>query len=270
MPLVLALRRPARGDARRDRRRDVLPQRLAVHPQALRHLVQRPARMPVHQYLGDVDHVERSPCHRPPVPDGRQGCSFSMARSTTTRTPPHGELRDRGGELRDRQPLRTGELHDRRHQAVVVAQPLTAVGPALRPRSGEAERRLAWCLPLRGADRGVRDECGHRLWLRQINGMAGRDLGQGGAILSAMVCCADGGIIRSLVATRYKLGLVCLAGSVTAPSSATAPHGTWESAGPRLSPPPTHYLATCAPSSTTSTAGQVRTNVSQAGSAGKT
>src|SRR5271170_5306020 len=28
---------------------------------------------------------------------------------------PHGELRDRGGELRDRYTLRAGELHDRRH-----------------------------------------------------------------------------------------------------------------------------------------------------------
>src|SRR5215472_7550201 len=27
---------------------------------------------------------------------------------------PHGELRDRGGELRDRQPLKTGELRERR------------------------------------------------------------------------------------------------------------------------------------------------------------
>ena len=87
LPLALALRRPARHDPGGDRRGDVLADRLAVHPQALRHLVQRPARMPVHQYLGHVDHVERSPCHRPPVPDGRQACPFSMARSTTTRTP---------------------------------------------------------------------------------------------------------------------------------------------------------------------------------------
>src|SRR5216683_5259988 len=33
---------------------------------------------------------------------------------------PHGELRDRGGELRDRYPLRAGELHERRHRALVV------------------------------------------------------------------------------------------------------------------------------------------------------
>jgi hypothetical protein len=33
---------------------------------------------------------------------------------------PHGELRDRGGELHDRQPLRAGELHDRRQVAAQV------------------------------------------------------------------------------------------------------------------------------------------------------
>ena len=102
-PLLLALRGPARGDARPDRRRDVLAQRLAVHVQALRHLAQRPARMPVSENLGHVNHVERSPCHRPPaVPDGRQGCSFSMARSIPTRSSSPRELRDRGGELRER------------------------------------------------------------------------------------------------------------------------------------------------------------------------
>ena len=86
-PLQLALGRPARPDTRRLRRGEVLPQRLAVHPQALGHLVLRPARMPVHQDLGHIDHVERSPRHRPPalMPDGRKGCSFSMTRSTTTR-----------------------------------------------------------------------------------------------------------------------------------------------------------------------------------------
>ena len=85
-PLLLALRRPARGDPRRHRRRNVLPECLTVHIQALRHLAQRTARMPVHQNLGHVDHVERSPCHRPPRPRREEGCSFSMARSTTTRT----------------------------------------------------------------------------------------------------------------------------------------------------------------------------------------
>ena len=87
LPLALALRRPARGDPRGDRRGNVLADRLPVHPQRIGHLVQRPASVPVHEYLGHVDHVERSPCHRPPVLDGRQDCSISMARSTTTRTP---------------------------------------------------------------------------------------------------------------------------------------------------------------------------------------
>ena len=34
-----------------------------------------------------------------------------------THADPHGELRDRGGELRDRYPLRAGELHERRQLA---------------------------------------------------------------------------------------------------------------------------------------------------------
>ena len=88
VPLGLAPRRPLhRLDPRGHGRGDVLADRLAVHPQRAGHLVQRPASVPVHEYLGHVDHVERSPCHRPPVPDGRQGSSVSMARSTTTRTP---------------------------------------------------------------------------------------------------------------------------------------------------------------------------------------
>src|SRR6266566_4399863 len=42
--------------------------------------------------------------------------------------------------------------------------------------------------------------------------------------------CASGGIILSSVETRYQLGFVFHAGSVTAPLSASSPHGTWESA----------------------------------------
>ena len=121
-PLLLALRRPARGDARRHRRGDVLPQRLAVHPQALGHLAQRPARMPVHKNLGHIDHVERSPCHRPPVvPDGRKVAPSRWPGPPRHARHPHGELRDRGGELRDRQPLRTGELHDRRQRSTQIS-----------------------------------------------------------------------------------------------------------------------------------------------------
>src|SRR6476661_6854360 len=42
--------------------------------------------------------------------------------------------------------------------------------------------------------------------------------------------CASGGIILSSVDTRYQLGFVFHAGSLTAPSSASTPHGTCESA----------------------------------------
>src|SRR5262252_6369574 len=42
--------------------------------------------------------------------------------------------------------------------------------------------------------------------------------------------CAGGGIILSLLATRYQLGLDFHAGVVTAPFSASTPHGTCESA----------------------------------------
>src|SRR5262245_37872355 len=45
-----------------------------------------------------------------------------------------------------------------------------------------------------------------------------------------MARCASGGIILSSVATRYQLGFDLQAGSVTAPLSASRPHGTCESA----------------------------------------
>src|SRR5215470_19671868 len=45
-----------------------------------------------------------------------------------------------------------------------------------------------------------------------------------------MTRCASGGIILSSVETRYQLGFVFQAGSVTAPLSASSPHGTCESA----------------------------------------
>src|SRR5262245_42950945 len=45
-----------------------------------------------------------------------------------------------------------------------------------------------------------------------------------------MARCASGGIILSSAATRYQLGFVLQAGSVTAPFNASRPHGTCESA----------------------------------------
>jgi hypothetical protein len=43
-----------------------------------------------------------------------------------------------------------------------------------------------------------------------------------------MARCAGGGIIRSSLATRYQLGFLAQAGSVTAPLSAARPRGTCE------------------------------------------
>src|ERR1700751_2174365 len=41
---------------------------------------------------------------------------------------------------------------------------------------------------------------------------------------------ASGGIILSSLVTRYQLGLLLHAGSLSAPLMAPVPHGTWESA----------------------------------------
>lgn len=62
-PVRLAHGRPAGGDPSCLRRRQVLPDRLAVHPKRGGHLALRAARVPVHVDLDDVDHGERSPCH---------------------------------------------------------------------------------------------------------------------------------------------------------------------------------------------------------------
>jgi len=59
-------RRATRAKARSDRRGQVLADRLAVHSQAGRHFADRPARIPVDQDLGHVDHDERPPRHRLP------------------------------------------------------------------------------------------------------------------------------------------------------------------------------------------------------------
>src|SRR5258708_7205882 len=47
---------------------------------------------------------------------------------------PHGELRDRGGELRDRYPLTAGELHDRRHSATASSSATSTARSTSPPR----------------------------------------------------------------------------------------------------------------------------------------
>src|SRR5258707_593258 len=47
--------------------------------------------------------------------------------------------------------------------------------------SSRRSRQMISYLPLGGGGRSLRYKAGHRLWLRYVNGVAGRDLGQGGA-----------------------------------------------------------------------------------------
>jgi len=54
---------------------------------------------------------------------------------------------------------------------------------------------------------GLGDDGGHRFRLRHVDGVAGCDLGHGGADASGLSCCAGGGIMRSSLVTRYQLGL---------------------------------------------------------------
>ena len=62
-PVGLGHRRAARLDPRSPGRGGVLALGLAVHPQARRQLVLRPARIPVDQNLHNVDHFEGPPRH---------------------------------------------------------------------------------------------------------------------------------------------------------------------------------------------------------------
>jgi len=71
-PPLLAHRRPARRHPGGLRRGHVLADRVPRQAQARRHLVLRPARMPVREDLADIDHVERPPRHRTPVPSTRE------------------------------------------------------------------------------------------------------------------------------------------------------------------------------------------------------
>jgi hypothetical protein len=86
-PLIPAHRRPARRHPGGLRRGHVLPHRVPRQPQAAGQLVLRPPRIPVHEDLADIDHVERPPRHRTPVPRRRHDPDFPMTRSTPTRTP---------------------------------------------------------------------------------------------------------------------------------------------------------------------------------------
>ncbi len=63
LPVGLTHGRPSRGHPRGLRRRQVLPDRLAVQPERRRQLRLRAARVPVNVDLHDVRHAEGSPRH---------------------------------------------------------------------------------------------------------------------------------------------------------------------------------------------------------------
>ncbi len=105
-PLLLAQRRAARDQPGRHRRSGVLGHRRPVHAQAGRHLLLRPARIPVLQDLDHVDHAERPPSQCLPP---------SQATETSVRGP-RAELADRGGaELPDRNAPHPAGFRDRQH-----------------------------------------------------------------------------------------------------------------------------------------------------------
>jgi hypothetical protein len=80
-----------------------------------------------------------------------------------------------------------------------------------------------------GGGRGLLDQVGYDLRLRDIDGVAGGDLADRGAARSAMARWAVGGIIRSSVVTRYRQGLARQVGWLTSPpagAARTKPPGT--------------------------------------------
>ena len=123
-PLGLADRRPARAHPRRGRRGRVLADRPAIHAQAGRDLVLRPSRVPVDQDLRNVDHVEGSPCHRPPALQTGRTLLLPDGQVHPTRTRhAHEQLRDRGEQLRDRYQLNPGDFRDRPHDEACIGAP---------------------------------------------------------------------------------------------------------------------------------------------------
>jgi hypothetical protein len=77
---------------------------------------------------------------------------------------------------------------------------------------------------------GVLDQVGSRARLRDVDRVAGGLLDHRRACPLGHGSLRRRGIMRSSVATRYQLGLMRQAGSVTLPLSASTPHGTCESA----------------------------------------
>ena len=100
------------------------------------------------------------------------------------------------------------------------------MGDGCRSRTHQAPRPCSSADPFDGR----LDERNHRVWLGHVDGVTGSGFDHFGIGSLGHEALRIRGIIRSSVATRYQLGLVRHAGSVTAPARASTPQGTWESA----------------------------------------
>jgi hypothetical protein len=78
--------------------------------------------------------------------------------------------------------------------------------------------------------RGLLDQVGNGHGLGQVDGVTAGTPVTAAPVRSAIARCADGGIIRSSLATTYRLSLIRQATSLIVPPSAFTPQGTWESA----------------------------------------
>jgi hypothetical protein len=102
-------------------------------------------------------------------------------------------------------------------------------GQARAAASGQWTHSPSACCPLvRGGGPGY--EGGDRSGLGQVDDVAARGFGHRRVGAFGHGPLGGRGIIRSSVATRYRLGLIRQAASVIVPPSAFTPQGTWESA----------------------------------------
>ncbi len=109
-------RRPTRHDSFSLSRGQVLTDRFTVDTQTFGDLHLRPPGPPVLEQLHQIDHVERPPRHRGPltaVSEGEPARCKDHTNPATLTVPMGNYVSAEGGELRDQNPVRPGELRDR-------------------------------------------------------------------------------------------------------------------------------------------------------------
>ena len=122
------------------RRGQILADRLTVDAQCLIDLHLGSAGVPVPKHLHEVSHVPRSPRHSRPLPGPPGGAperSEPEQHPNPCRTRPQGvgNYVTEGGELHDGQPLKPGELRDRRHHSRRLFQSCDTAQPKHRRNS---------------------------------------------------------------------------------------------------------------------------------------